>query len=224
MTTRRTLLSFSAALTILGVASISQAQGAQPPPPPGVMPSQQQPPPPSAMPQQQPPPPGALPQQPPLPMGAAPPGYPPRGSYAPPIFGPSRLPYKEGDPIPPGYGIETRPRYKMATAGLATFAPLYGMSVLFAGSFAGSEGVVSGYYTPLFIPVIGPFVAISTSDAESFGVFMLMLDGLGQATGVALFVAGLLSDEKFVSRTPTAFDPRPEVVVGPRAAALRWQF
>ena len=169
---------------------------------------------------------GAAPQgYPPPPMGAAPQGYPPRGYYPPPpIFGPSRLPYKEGDPIPSGYGIETRPRYTMATAGIATFAPLYGMSVLFAATFAGNEGVASGYYTPLFIPVIGPFVSIGTSDAESLGVFMLMLDGLGQATGVALFVAGMLSDEKFVSRTPTAFDPRPEVMVGPRAATLRWHF
>ena len=140
------------------------------------------------------------------------------------IFGPSRLPYKEGDPIPAGYSIETRPRYKLATAGIATFAPLYGMSILFAGSFAGSEGVSAGWYTPLFIPVIGPFVAIGTSDAESVGIFMLMLDGLGQATGAALFVAGMLADEKFVSRSPTAFDPRPEVMVGPRAAALRWHF
>lgn len=180
----------------------------------------QQPPMPGAMPPQ---PMGAAPQQP----MAAPPGYPPRAAYPPPpIFGPSRLPYKEGDPIPPGYGIETRPRYKMATAGIATFAPLYGMSVLFAGTFAGNEGIASGYYTPLFIPVIGPFVAIGTSDAESIGVFMLMLDGLGQATGAALFVAGMLSDEKFISRTPSdsAFDPRPEVMVGPKAAALRWRF
>ncbi|MDI1484158.1 hypothetical protein [Polyangium sp. y55x31] len=235
MTTRRTILSVGATLTILGAANISLAQGAPPPPPPppgvtpqqqptpGAMPPQQQPPP-GVMPQQPPPPMGAAPQQ---PMGAAPPGYPPRAAYPPPpIFGPSRLPYKEGDPIPPGYGIETRPRYKMATAGIATFAPLYGMSVLFAGSFVGNEGIASGYYTSLFIPVIGPFVAIGTSDAESVGVFMLMLDGLGQATGAALFVAGMLADEKFISRTPNefAFDPRPEVMVGPRAAALRWHF
>ncbi|MDC0747636.1 hypothetical protein [Polyangium mundeleinium] len=223
MTTRRTICSFGTALTILGAASISLAQGAPPPPPPGAAAPQQ--PPPGVMPQQPPPPMGAAPPGYPPPMGAAPPGYPPRSSYPPPpIFGPSRLPYKEGDPIPLGYGIETRPRYKMATAGIATFAPLYGMSVLFAGSFAGNEGVASGYYTPLFIPVIGPFVAIGSSDAESIGIFMLMLDGLGQATGAALFVAGMLSDETFVSRTPTAFDPRPEVMVGPRAATLRWHF
>ncbi|TKC97936.1 hypothetical protein [Polyangium fumosum] len=225
MTTRRTILSLGTTLTILGAASISLAQDAPPPPPPGAAAPQQ--PPPNALPQQaQPPPPmGAAPPGYPPPMGAAPPGYPPRGFYPPPpIFGPSRLPYKEGDPIPPGYGIETRPRYGMATAGIATFAPLYGMSVLFAATFAGNEGVAAGYYTPLFIPVIGPFVAMGTSDAESVGIFMLMLDGLGQATGAALFVAGMLSDEKFVSRTPTAFDPRPEVMVGPRAATLRWHF
>lgn len=155
-----------------------------------------------------------------------PPGYPPPGAHPPPpIFGPSRLPYKEGDPVPFGYTIETRPRYRMATAGIATFAPLYGMSVLFAGSFVGAEGARGGWYTPLFIPVIGPFVAIGTSDAEEAGAFMLALDGLGQLTGAALFVAGMLADEKFVTRTPSlAFDPRPEVMVGPRAAALRWQF
>ncbi len=163
-------------------------------------------------------------QPPPPSPGATPQGYPPPGYYPPPIFGPSRLPYAEGDPVPPGYVIETRPRYKLATAGIATFAPFYGLSVLFAGSFAGNEGPSAGWYTPLFIPVIGPFVAIGASDAESAGTFMLMLDGIGQVTGAALFVAGMLADEKFVSRTPTAFDPRPEVMVGPRAAALRWHF
>jgi len=149
---------------------------------------------------------------------------PPLAYAPPPVFGPSRLPYREGDPIPPGYTIELRPRYSLATAGVATFAPLYGMSVLLAGSFVGSEERTSGNYVPLFIPVIGPFVTIGTTDAEGPGTLLLMLDGLGQATGAALILAGMFSDQKFISRTASGFDPRPDVMVGPRAASLRWHF
>lgn len=134
------------------------------------------------------------------------------------------MPYQEGDLVPPGYKVETRPKRKMMTAGIATFAPLYGLSVLWAASYAGSEGVRGGYYTPMFIPGIGPFVTIATSDAEDIGLLTLLLTGAGQVTGISLFIAGMLGEEKYLLRTAGTFDPRPEVFIGPQSASLRWQF
>jgi hypothetical protein len=140
-------------------------------------------------------------------------------------MGPARLPYTEGDPIPPGYGLQTRPRKKLVIAGLSTFIPLYAMSLLFAATFAGSEGLASTQFTPLFIPAIGPFVTISTSEAEGFGIMTLLVDGAGQLTGTALFIAGMLAQEDYLERgATTAFDPRPEVFVGPGSASLKWRF
>jgi len=201
-----------------GAAAAPQpmAPSAQPAPPagPAAMPAPGQPPPPGGYP----PPPGGYPYPPP---GAAP------GPYAqpPPFLGPARLPYTEGDPIPPGYGIQTRPRKKLVVAGLSTFVPLYAMSLLFAATFAGNEGIKSTEFTPLFIPAIGPFVTIATSDAEGFGIMTLLADGAGQLTGAALFIAGMLAQEEYLERgATTAFNPRPEVFVGPGSASLRWRF
>jgi hypothetical protein len=98
--------------------------------------------------------------------------------------------------------------------------------VLWAATFVGNEDRSGAYFTPMFIPVLGPFIAIYTSDAEDIGLFTLVLDGAAQATGIALVLAGALGHEKFIERTAqvAGFDPRPEVFIGPRSAALRWQF
>lgn len=191
---------------------------APPAPPPAATPPD---PPPVATPPAAPPP-AATPPAAMQPAAMPPPMQLPPG-YIPAAFGPSRLPYVEGDVIPRGYAVATRPKQKMITAGIATFAPLYGLSLLFAGSMAGAEGPEASQHTPLFIPVIGPFITIGTSGASDIGLLTLLMDGAGQATGVALFLAGMFGEEKFLLRTAKQTF-RPEVFVGPRQAALRWQF
>jgi hypothetical protein len=126
----------------------------------------------------------------------------------------------------PGYVVETRPHKKLVAAGLGTFLPVYVMSLLLAATYAGEEGPDSSLYTPLFIPIIGPFVTISTSDSESIGTMTLIMDGLAQATGVALFAAGMIAQEKYLERAPptTSFHLRPEVYVGAGTTKLRWRF
>lgn len=139
------------------------------------------------------------------------------------MYGPTRLPYEEGEPVLPGYEIKYRPKMKMALAGMAVFAPFYALSVLFAGTYLGDEGRWASMYGPLLIPVIGPFVTIGTADTD-VGTLFLLFDGVAQATGATLFLAGMLSDEKYLERRRTSFSVRPEVFVGPRSASLRWQF
>lgn len=240
---RRTGAFTLTSLALLCAAPCALAQGAPPPPPPAAAPQGMAP---QGTPPPAPPPPpagaaaapgpgqgypGAPPGYGPPPGGYPypPPGAPPGQGYAypPPMpyYGPARLPYVEGDPIPPGYAIETRPRKKLVIAGLSTFVPLYAMSLLFAATYLGNEGLDGSLYTPLFIPAIGPFVTIGTSDAEGFGIITLLLDGVGQLTGVALFAAGMIAQEQYLERSAAAsFDPRPEVFVGPGSASLRWQF
>jgi hypothetical protein len=39
-----------------------------------------------------------------------------------------------------------------------------------------------------------------------------------------MLIYGLVANEKILQRTPQATLTRPEVLVGPRSAALRWTF
>jgi hypothetical protein len=55
-------------------------------------------------------------------------------------------------------------------------------------------------FTPLFIPVAGPFVTLGTADHEGSGTFFLVLDGVAQAGGLAMFIAGLAFPRKVLVR------------------------
>ncbi len=215
--TRRTSLFLSVSLAVLGGATMASAQEVPPPPVPG-----QQAPPPILPP---PAPPSAAPSN-GAPGQMAPwsaPGYPAPGYPQAMLIGPSRLPYGENEPVPPGYAIQTRPRMGMAKAGIATFAPLYALSALFGGLYLGNESGDASKYGPMIIPVIGPFVTMGTSD-DSDGNLFLLLDGVGQLTGAALFVAGMLSEEKYLARKTAGLNLRPEVFISPKSVAMRWEF
>jgi hypothetical protein len=217
--TRRTSLFLGISLAVLGSATMASAQGMPPPPPPPVGVTTAQP-----TPAQQPTPPPAapLPEAAPRAPGAgAPPGYP---VYPPAMMiAPSRLPYSDGEPIPPGYEIKTRPRMGLAKAGIATFVPLYGLSVLFGSVYLGSERGDAKRYGPMLIPVVGPLATIGTAETDE-GTLFLVLDAVGQITGATLFIAGMLADEKYLARQTAGLNLRPEVFITPKSIAMRWQF
>src|SRR5688572_15787699 len=146
-----------AALALAGLCAsgTASAQAAAPPaqPPPA---SEAQPPPPPPPPGYGQPPPGY--GQPPPGYGQPPPGYPPPGygpppgyppgyypppGYGPPAeyppVGPKRMNYEEGQPIPPGYRVETRARRGLIIAGAVTFGVTYLLSA-FAASIAVDGG------------------------------------------------------------------------------------
>lgn len=170
-------------------------------------------PPPTAQPGQ--PPPGYYPQPgyppgygqyppgygPPPGYGQPPPGYQPPPSYYngeyPPI-GPKRIDYEEGSPVPPGYRIETQANRGLIIGGTVTFGITYLLSIFVASIAVDGNG--GSEFGPLFIPVIGPFITIGTADSRDFGTFTLLLDGAAQAGGVAMFVAGMLTDRKYLIR------------------------
>ena len=107
--------------------------------------------------------------------------------------------WHEGDPIPPGYHPATRLRTGMVVGGATMFGVPYLISVLIAA--AGSDIAAAGCTisngnsctngaAPLYIPVVGPFVEMGMTDSALADVF-LVIDGLLQATGVAMFIYGL---------------------------------
>jgi hypothetical protein len=184
---------------VVGLASGSAAaQDQQPPaPPPGFAP------PPAGY---APPAPGYAP-----PQGYAPPaGYaPPPGYYAPPGYGqpslgPKVMDYDEGQPVPPGYHVETRVRKGLAIAGGVMFGTFYLFSA-FGAAIASDNNDRNAW--PFWVPAIGPFIALGTekntslshNDASSSLTFLYVLDGLIQTGGLAMFIAGIaLPSQKLV--------------------------
>ena len=228
-------------------ATAAPAPPGQPPPgqpPPGQPPpGYGQPPPPGYG---QPPPPGY--GQPPPPGYGPPPGYPPPYGYGPPpgypspygygppspdAYGPKTREYKEGEPIPPGYHLETRGATKILVAGIAIFGGLYIASALVGGTFVSEGGDEADELGPLLIPLVGPFVTMGTSGVdpgEQSGqapFILLLFDGLGQTAGLVMTIYGLAApDTKRLVRNDQGSERSlaPEVLVGASSGSLRWRF
>jgi len=140
------------------------------------------------------------------PPGYGAPGYPPPG-YPPPGYGyvpPSpTLPYEEGDPIPPGYRLDSRPRRGLVVGGISMLASAWGLSLIIGLSvdtLAAAFGDNKSVAWPLYIPVVGPFVGIGVFDSKAAGTFVLAVDGLVQAGGLAMIIAGFAAPEKRLVR------------------------
>jgi hypothetical protein len=138
-----------------------------------------------------------------------PPGY----AYAYPVAPrpPENVPY-EGGPVPSGYHVEDRARRGPTIAGMVIWGSAYvlGLTVASADNFPNSTGW-------LVVPVVGPWVTLAsrhnttsctfdtlgesvcdsvTTDDDNTTRTFLILDGLTQATGAALFIYGLASPKK----------------------------
>jgi hypothetical protein len=166
------------------------------------------------------------------PPGYAPPGYAPPG-YAPQGYAvlPTAVTPMNPDNPPPGYHTESRSRSGFVVSGAVMFGIAY---VLSATAAIAAESANDSGYGPLFIPVVGPFVAMGsthtfqgTSDAAEqvgrvFGGIGLVVDGLLQVAGASLIVVGLAVRKDVVVRDrPVAV---PEVGVGPGGMTARWSF
>jgi len=191
--------------------------GAQSAPPPGAAPPPATASPPPNYPAQPPPnyqqpgapppagyPPGAYPQpypQPqPTPYGAPPP-------YAtqplPVDTRPRRMPYTDGEPVPPGYMLESKTKKGLWLSGMLMVAIPYALGVSFAslGDFDNQSGW-------LILPVAGPWVTLAARNncernsnsfdscnegSERLLRLWLVIDGLVQTAGAVMFVAGVSS-------------------------------
>ncbi len=132
--------------------------------------------------------PGDLPPPPPPPQQAAPLGAPPASNY-PAANGPRTLDWEPGETVPPGYVPRTQIRTGLVIAGASVFGGVWLLNVL-AASIAIDTS--QGQAIPLFIPILGPFIAMGTfRSLQATDVFFLALDGLVQAGGAAMLIAGI---------------------------------
>jgi hypothetical protein len=140
-------------------------------------------------------------------------GYGP-SPYGQPYYGPtypaSALPQRRvveyrGGPIPPGATLETQRPTGLLIAGGVGFGAMYLLSVLNAASGSGfvSCGTASGC-DYLYVPIVGPFITMGTGSFSGGDMFLLGLDGVVQAGGVALFVIGMVAGRQVLVFNGTA--------------------
>lgn len=159
------------------------------------------------------------------------PYYPAYAYYgqAPAILPPSTLPFEEGQTIPSGYLLKTRSVRSLVITGSISFGISYLISILTGATVVSSNRNDGMKLTPMFAPVVGPFIAIGTAKADGAGTLWLVLDGLAQTAGLTMLIYGLKAEEKFLEREPSktsALDVvlHPEVRIGPQSGFVRWSF
>ncbi|WP_156040433.1 hypothetical protein [Chondromyces apiculatus] len=155
-----------------------------------------------------------------------------------PVVLPRTLPFLDKAPPPPGYRLEMRPNTTMSVVGASIFGGAYVSSVLLAGTLVTVEGNNPEDWAALFAPIVGPFVTMGTGEDVGFGprgnataAVLLLVDGVTQVTGAALFIAGLMTDHKIWVRGDIPLKPQaeratpvPELMIGLRGAGLRMRF
>jgi hypothetical protein len=164
--------------------------------------------------------PAEIPNQPPAtPDPAEPPEEEP--DAAPVDTRPYTMDYELGQPIPLGYRVVSRPHRAELTLGSILFGISYTVSAILAASRTEASGTAESFlqvpYDPrwLYVPIIGPWVALATSfmspdcrnsyftssyfygecesaTGEQIGPWraFLVADGLAQGAGTALAIYG----------------------------------
>lgn len=146
---------------------------------------------------------------------------------------PNELEYIEGMDVPDGYMLVERTRTGLVIAGGVTFGVGYLAAVTAAvassderheGCFGGGyargdyeggwhdeevaycvEGAENEDFVPLYIPIVGPFIAMGTLEHADGGMrAALLLDGVVQIGGAAMFIAGLAAPKTVLLRTEHA--------------------
>ena len=143
----------------------------------------------------------------------------------PPGYAPRKIP-SDGAGPPPGYTLGSEPRAGLWVTGVGLFGGAYLISVL-AGGTAVSEG--DNDAAPMFIPVIGPWVTVRTTDADAGLRSALVIDGITQLAGVALFISGMAAQRDVFVRADVAKHEAvkpsmPKVGIGPGNVAVRGDF
>jgi hypothetical protein len=140
-----------------------------------------------------------------------------------PMLGPKTMDYEDGDPVPPGYHVDTRIRKGLVIGGAVTFGTVYLLTALTAAAVQSTDDAFGGSstsddVTPLYIPVAGPFIGMATMDAEGAGVFALAVVGVVQAGGLAMFIAGLAAPKTELVRNDIGLVEKPRIRLAPTAS------
>ncbi len=162
---------------------------------------------------------------------------------------PRELEYIDGVEVPEGYVKVERMRSGLVIAGAVTFGVGWLAAATAAVSQVGEGGSCRGWghrddedygiqdyedplgctrgtdaedFAPLYIPIAGPFIAMGTLEHADGAVrAALLLDGVVQVGGAAMFVAGLVAKKTLLVRTPEA---SVSLVAGPGTLGLQGSF
>ena len=129
---------------------------------------------------------------------------------------PLEMPYDPDKGIPPGYRIGEKPRHSLAIAGAVTLGSLWVVSCIVGGIIEDDNNYNNDRGWPMYIPVVGPFITIGTAHTGASATTMLFFDGIAQAAGAAMFIAGMNTTQKVLKYQFTAGGS--EVAVQPIAA------
>jgi hypothetical protein len=109
---------------------------------------------------------------------------------------PHVVPY-EGGAIPRNAHIEDRTNMTLVGSGTAIAGAAYGMSVLYAMGTCGAQMSCRSGSAWLYVPVVGPFVT-ATQAPTTGGATLSVFDGMIQALGAGLLVAGIAMPKQVV--------------------------
>lgn len=129
----------------------------------------------------------------------------------------ARRAWRQGDPAPPGYHLESGPWNGMIVGGVIP------LSILYAFSFLGAS--MSGYRNAsgwLVVPGVGPWLTLAfrerSCETDSYDGTrvcevddmvggLLIFDGIGQSLGVALIAVGMSTERHRLVRDSWSFRP-----------------
>lgn len=114
--------------------------------------------------------------------------------------GPYTMEYIEGAEVPDGYTKVERVRKGLVIGGAVT----WGVSWLMAATAAAAIENKADEAAPLYIPVVGPFIAMGTLEADGAGRAGLLINGMAQVAGAAMLIGGLAATKTVLVRTKVA--------------------
>jgi hypothetical protein len=121
--------------------------------------------------------------------------------------------YQPGVPIPEGYHLE---RAEDDAAATARFCGVLFFGLSYAGAYASAVSY-PGRLGALYLPVVGPWIALGHADA-TVGKVLLATDGALQGAGVVLLIGGLLGAKQQLVRDP---EESVALVIAPSPSGLR---
>lgn len=160
----------------------------------------------------------------------APPGYAPPGYAAQPPGMPGYRPEEitdvdEGTPVPNGYTRVSRKRKGLIISGAVTLGATYLTTAVVATAFVAGGfllfpvGSDATKYTRLYLPVVGPFLAIGQFDRSRDQLY-LAASGLGQTVGAIMLVYGITRPRTVLVRNDQRIVTSVAPLIAPGAAGL----
>lgn len=110
------------------------------------------------------------------------------------------LPYSDGDPVPPGYHVESRVRRGPIIAGAIMAGSTYFVNILIAGVEERSNDSRATY---LYIPGIGTWAYVDDAcdnDNEDSGCQFVVLHSLTHSIGLGLVIYGIAAPKTVLAR------------------------